>query len=276
MFDLVNWVYAISIIIATVTIWMSAPSSSSSNTAILVIDLEVTGHGFDMELNRIMGGAMVVIELGKSINQTLTQEDLLALIPEDNRFYEYVHDSEALFQIKSILKSGDTQGQFIWKEFRGREFWLKPDNREQLLTAVDKMKRSDLGPCEFSQAARDWIHNMASKYNNLILLSDTSNFDWKWLDSYLHKHAGRGSVNYATRNGCVMPMDATSYFFGLSKQAPSFQAWDNFSSAKSLKEAGFTLPDTSKVIDPNSHHPLDDAINIAIRFASIANQLQAK
>jgi len=264
-----------------------ATSAPARKGAILVIDLEVSGHGRKKGANFILGGAMVVIELGQaeamakvtSVGHFTGSDDLEELIPKENRFCEFIHDRSALNQIDRFLEEEampKEKKSWVpgWEEIEGKEFWLAPKNRDMLLRTVADMRASEIGPMEFATAAHAWMRKMADKYGDLLLLSDTSNFDWAWLDHYLHVHGGYASVNYATNNGFVIPLDATSYFFGLTKQPLSFGAWDNFSSKRALTDADFALPDTSHAIDPDSHDPLDDAINIAVRFASIVHQLK--
>jgi hypothetical protein len=69
-----------------------------------------------------------------------------------------------------------------------------------------------------------------------------------------------------------MPVDATSYYFGLLGQVGSFAAWDNFSSRDALTKAGFFMPDTSAVLDMNLHDPLIDAMDMGIRFVAVTSQ----
>lgn len=235
---------------------------------------------------------MVVIELDQpklaTVNDpglfgkgvlVLEDKDIDELIPKENRFCEYIHDHEALDEITSYLRveAADSDAKpypiWIWEENPESQFWLAPRNRKMLETVIDRMNSSTLGPKKFARTAYAWLQKMADRYGDLILLSDTSNFDWSWFDHYILKHEGIGTVNHATNNGFVIPIDATSYFFGLTRQVLTFRAWDNFNSKRALLDAGFILPDTSLVIDPNSHNPLDDAINIALVFASITSQL---
>jgi hypothetical protein len=260
-----------------------ATSAPARKGAILVIDLEVSGHGRKKGANFILGGAMVVIELGQAEAMAKVTrpghftgwDDIDELIPKENRFCEFIRDESAIRQIDTFLDGDEKPWIAGWEEIEGKEFWLAPKNRDMLRRTVANMRASELDPKGFANAAHAWMRKMADKYGDLLLLSDTSNFDWAWLDHYLSVHGGYDSVNYATKNGFVIPIDATSYFFGLTKQPLSFGAWDNFSSKRALADAGFCVPDTSLAwIDPDSHDPLDDAINIAVRFASIVHQLE--
>jgi hypothetical protein len=245
--------------------------------AILVCDWEFTGHGRDHAVNRLIAGAMVVLELDRLDATPLVVRDaehLHALVPEENRFRAYVRDASALDEMFQRVQTGATGP--IWDELPGREFWLADANRAMLEKALNRMLASDLDPAAFTLRASAWFDRMVAKYPNLLLVSDTSNSDWPWFDHYRSVYAGLRTVNYGTGGGFVSPMDATSYYAGLTRQCGTLEAWDAFNSGRALTDAGFALPDTSAVVDAQSHDPLDDALRIALRFGAVAVQVRAK
>ena len=163
----------------------------------------------------------------------------------------------------------------MWQEVKDREFWLssKPNNVVMREKALKEMTASNLTPTDFTSSMNGWIESMMNIHPNLILVSDTSNFDFAAWDHYLRTYLGKDTINWATRNGYVMPVDCTSFYAGLCQQPFNFSAWDNFTAVNCIEAAGFTLPDVSHVINTCSHDPLDDAMVIAIRFAAVVYQL---
>jgi hypothetical protein len=270
---------------------MSSVTATAATTqvyqgeALLVCDWEVTGHGRDKTRNRIIGGAMCVIEMDMfraqcKVGEPIKDEAaLLALIPVENRFREYVHDKAALVEIEPFAakEGGALVGdKGIWSELPGREFWLAPRNRAMLERTVGEMQASKSDARAFTEHACAWLDRMVARYPNLLPVSDTSNFDGAWFDHYRNEH-GVTTVNFANpTKGCVMSVDATSYYFGLLGHPGSFAAWDNFSSNSELRKAGFLVPDTKAVLDMNLHDPLIDAMHMGIKFAAVSSQAQAR
>jgi hypothetical protein len=181
--------------------------------AFLFCDLELTGSGVDKTRNCIIGGAMCVIEADALQTLLTTVDDrpafravndaqeLLQLVPEENRFREYIHDQAALDEIDSFLsKSNSTTTNTpvlsIWPEEKGREFWLSETRTDMLRRAITEMRASTSDARTFTERNAAWLTKMTIKYPNLLPVSDTSNFDWAWLDHYRNTY-GITTVNFA-------------------------------------------------------------------------------
>lgn len=252
-----------------------------TDTAFLIVDVETTHSGNNMELGRMIAfGAIVIREcdISKVVqeqngcvkfnkNNKLTFQDIGKLVPIENRIRIYIHDEEALKQIKDVNNPGD-----IWKEEKGQEFWLHPDRRDMLNYAIEEMQQSNLGPKEAMETFHKWFLDVHQRFNNnVILVSDTTNFDFPWMDNYYKKYLNMNSINHATSNGFVLPLDTGSYYFALTKQIVNLKNWDNFNSEKSLIEAGYIIPEIE--LGPTGEHdPLNDALKIGIRYACVVYQ----
>jgi len=255
----------------------------SGKRAFLFIDIEVSGSGrFKTNLSgtehRILSLGATVIEADslETLGDDLVIKDQVTLdqiIPAENRFMASVHDAEALDSIQAWLDNPAPETEKPhpkhWDEIKGREFWLAPKNRPMLLKALEGMRASNLDPTAFILAFLKWFKAMEAKYKeDLTVISDTSNFDLPWIDYYLN-WAGETTINWQTRHGFVCPIDSTSYYAGLLGLHLSLDAWDNFNSDRQLSEAGYKLVDTSAIIDPHSHNPLDDAIRMGLKFVAV-------
>src|SRR5258708_23409646 len=91
---------------------------------IVVLDLETSGSGRNYKLNRILAIGAVVLDPARFADNVdefkiMTQERLSKLIPKEDQFRIYIHDQDALEQIKDCNNPGP-----IWQEVQGREFWL--------------------------------------------------------------------------------------------------------------------------------------------------------
>src|SRR5581483_5383044 len=89
---------------------------------LLVLDLELSGCGRHKEKNRIIAiGACVIspqyiVQKLTSPNVVFSPED----IPEKYKFLRYIHDKEALEEVKDLENPGP-----IWHEPAGSSFWFK-------------------------------------------------------------------------------------------------------------------------------------------------------
>lgn len=250
--------------------------------AIFVPDFETSAHGRNFNVCRMLGGGAVVIEPQRLLKyfdregniKPITKEVLDDIIPPENRFRAYVHDEDAIREYEESAGEGP-----IWKEIKGQEFWMKPQNKDMFQTAFNEMKKSTLNQEQFTRALNAFLNKMIAKYGKLIFASDTTNFDFPMWDHYKRTYidskesSESGSINHATPNGFVLPLDTTSFYFGLTRQKLTLDSWDTFGSAHALISAGYRLPLLGSIIDPNSHDPLQDAIGIAIRLAAVICQL---
>lgn len=269
-----------------------APETISTETmlpeAIFVPDFEMSAHGKNFNTGCVLGGGAVVIEPqkfakyiikqnGKISFKPITREILEDLIPKENRFRAYIHDEEAI--------AADFNNP-IWKEDVGREFWTKQDSQHKQMfeKLIQEMKKSNLNPAAFTRCLNKFTNTMIQKYGKIIFVSDTSNFDIPLWDHYRRTYLNdvqdsnmdRVSINHATQNGFVLPIDTGSFYAGLTRKPFSFDVWDNLNSDKWILEAGYSLPITTEIIDKDSHDPLEDAIGIAIKFAAVVYQLNNK
>lgn len=269
--------------------------SEYSLSPIFVLDIETPGHGKNLDRNHMIAFAAIIIEpeLFNSPEiknylmnkRPLTIDQIQHLVPESQRFSMYIHDVEALKQIhpymNNILNSSNDENKIIstpgpiWEEVKGREFWLDDKNRAMLIHAINEMTSSPCDEKSAMQLFERWFQEMMKKFPKLLFVSDTSNFDYPWLDHYRKKFLNLDSINHATKNGFVLPVDTGSFYYGLTAYRPStklnFNSWDNFNDQIELTSAGYSLPNLELVLG-NDHQPLNDVLKIGLRFASILFQ----
>jgi len=251
----------------------SSSSSSSTRSAVFVIDCEMTRHGKHCDLSILVAVGAAVFEPNVSIDlsKPLSDADLLQLVPKENRFQSFIHDAPA---IDGFVKHGFNS--MFWKEDEGKEFWSLPANKV-LFESIFAQMRSGLDPSDCVDQFDTFVYNMLKKYDgNLIFVSDTSNFDFLFLEEARAIDDPNGHrLNFATKYGFLPPICTTSFYAGVTRQpVSSAVTWDDFNSNKALTEDGFLLPRTETA--PKSHEPLDDAMQIGLKFVAVNEQLKQK
>lgn len=239
-------------------------------TAILAIDVETPGHGKNLDRNRMIALAGIVVEPHllakyKKDKEKLTREEILEIVPESQRFSMYIHDSQALKEIENVGP--------IWQEIKGREFWLAEKNTLMLHHALNEMSISQSDETQSMTLFETWLQSMMRQFPKLLFISDTSNFDFAWLDHYRKKFLQLDSINHATQNGFVLPIDTGSFYFGLTRSKDKkfdFNSWDNLNSERVLKDAGFHIPEFEI---GKEHEPLNDALKIGLRLGFVISQI---
>jgi hypothetical protein len=228
--------------------------STVPETGFIVVNVRTVGPENNLNTNRMVALGAVVIKASDIEkvseeklgcvrflnNNKLSVSDVYRLIPEENRFYVYINDQEALNRIEEE----------------------KPLNAQ-----IQEIKSSRYGPEEAIQQFDNWYQGVVKQYKgNTILLSNKSDFDFFWVDTYY--------ANYLQKSlGFILRLDTTSFYFGLtaSKYKIDYNSW-LLHTTKLLKSSGFALPDVELEPEWAEYHPLYCVFENAIELACVVYQ----
>jgi len=228
---------------------------------LLVLDLELSGCGRHKEKNRIIAiGACVIspqyiVQKLTSPNVVFSPED----IPEKYKFLRYIHDKEALEEVKDLENPGP-----IWHEPAGSSFWFKqtPTGRATLMRTLSLMRGSEMDAKESIVEFEKWLKSMIEEFPDVLLASDVSNSDFSWLDHYRLKYLDLNSINFIKgEEKFESPTDLGSYYAGLcgltNHRNPLQQTF-----LLICQRYGFQIP---KVKVKHDHNPLHDALQLGLQ-----------